>query len=56
MILIFPRHDTVFDKNIPTAGTGAVYAMRGAHHFVIRPTVTIHGFPVTAALILRLMT
>ncbi|SVK52868.1 Uncharacterised protein [Acinetobacter baumannii] len=45
-LLGFPGHQTILHVDLPTAGTGAVHAVGGTHHFVMLPTAAVAVFPV----------
>ena len=45
-LLGFPGHQTILHIDLPTAGTGAVHAVGGTHHFVVLPTAAVAVFPV----------
>ncbi|CCK02872.1 hypothetical protein BN129_1441 [Cronobacter sakazakii 701] len=45
-LLGFPGDQTVFDVNLPAAGTGTVNAVGGADNFVMLPALTVTLFPV----------
>src|ERR1039457_5154595 len=44
-LLGFPGDDAALDVDLPRARTGAVDAVGGAYHLVVRPTVTVGVFP-----------
>jgi hypothetical protein len=44
-LLGFPGDQAVLDIDLPAAGTGTVYAVRGAHDLVMLPTLAITVFP-----------
>src|SRR5581483_7349084 len=48
-LLRLPRDDAVLDVDLPRAGAGAVDAVGGAHHPVVRPPLAVGRLPVAAA-------
>src|SRR5450631_1204530 len=44
-LLGFPGDDAALDVDLPRARTGAVDAVGGAYHLVVRPAVTVGVFP-----------
>ena len=44
-LLRLPGHQPTLDVDLPGAGSGAVDAVRRAHHLVVRPTVAVGVFP-----------
>ena len=54
--LVFPCDDTVLYINVPGTGASTVNTMCGTYSLVIRPTIPVEGFPLTATLFNLLMT
>jgi hypothetical protein len=46
-LLHFKGNQAVLDENLPRTATGAVHAVRGANHLVMRPAMTVGIFPLT---------
>src|SRR5690625_2130835 len=49
-LLGFPPDDPVLDVDLPGTGSGAVHAVRRAHHFVVSPPVPIEHVTIAATL------